>query len=70
MILEGGIAKKWLGQSKSWNAVGDDLEGPVGDGGADDLTKLAKSGSSGLGDGGNVGLDGVARGPVGCHAID
>ncbi len=70
MVFEGSIAKKWLGQGKSWNAVGDDLDGLFGNGGADDLTKQTKSGLSGLGDGGNVGLDSVARGPVGCHAMD
>lgn len=69
MVLEGRIAKKCLGQSKRWNAVGDDLDGLLGDGGADDLTNLNQRSSSRLGDRGNVGVDSLARGPQGCRAI-
>ena len=50
MVLESSIAKKWLGQSKGGNAVGDDLDRLGGDSGADDLAKLAKSGLSRLGE--------------------
>ena len=73
MVLESSIAKKWLGQSKGGNAVGDDLDRLGGDSGADDLAKLAKSGLSRLGEAVNVSFDRgrggarslVARGAIG-----
>ncbi len=69
MVLEGRIAKKCLGQGERWNAVGDDLDGLLGNGGTDDLTNLNQRSSSRLGDRGNVGVDSVARCPQGCRAI-
>ena len=73
MVLESSVAKEWLGQSKGGNAVGDDLDRLGGDGGADDLAKLAKSGLSRLGEAVNVSFDSgravarslVARGAIG-----
>lgn len=69
MVFESSIAEKWLGQSKSRDAVRDDFDGLAGDGRADDLTKLTKSGLSRLGHSDDVGLDGVVRGLVGWCAI-
>lgn len=57
MVFESSIAKKWLGQSKGRNAIGDDLDRLGGDGGADNLAKLAKSGLSRLGEAVNVSFD-------------
>jgi hypothetical protein len=73
MVLESSIAKEWLGQSKGWDAVGDDLDRLAGDGGADNLAKLAKSGLSRFGEAVDVSFDCgrggarslVARGAIG-----
>ena len=72
MVFESSIAKEWFGQSKGGNAVGDDFDGLGGDGGADDLAKLAKSGLSRLGEAANVSFDSgsaVGRSLVGRGAI-
>ncbi len=65
MPFKSGIAEKSLRQRKSGNPVGNDLDGLLGDGRADDLAKLTKSALSRLRDSGNVGFDGVSRCLVG-----